>query len=484
MKIGHGLSVAAILWLCAVSGSTMTPAQEPVPQPGVDPQLRGPVHEAFAVPVGLDPKPLPIVPQQPPNPVPESPPDQKPQGNQVVWISGYWGWDEDTAQYLWVSGFWRDVPPGKRWVPGHWSQVQGGWQYTRGFWADQAQAQIAYVPPPPPSLEKGPTVPEPALDQFYVPGCWVYVERQYRWRPGYWLAQRANWIFTPAHYVWTPAGCIFVEGHWDYELARRGLLFCPVRLALDVIARPAFRFIPRLVLAVDALVDALFVDLTFHRFCFGDYFGPSYVSHGFIPWVDYHLPGNIADPFFHQFAIVHRGEANWARDFRKTYDDRRLNLALRPPRTLAEQERYRRELAEHRAITANGRTFQFTNAAVAERRFTMGMAISKVDARTMSLHAVTAAERANAAKTIEHHAALNVERKENERKFVAEKPAFRPSDVRREAKISPVPEHLRTPEMVFHPAAPVVPAHVERPVPMYEPPRPERVSREPLRHEK
>ena len=69
---------------------------------------RGPVHEAFALPVVNDPKPGLTVAKQPPAPVEEEPPDQKPAGQNVQWISGYWSWDASRDDFLWVSGVWRD----------------------------------------------------------------------------------------------------------------------------------------------------------------------------------------------------------------------------------------------------------------------------------------------------------------------------------------------------------------------------------------
>src|SRR5690349_13138830 len=44
----------------------------------VEVQTRGPLHEAFAQPFGVTPGPGPIVPKAPPGPVPEDPPEQKP----------------------------------------------------------------------------------------------------------------------------------------------------------------------------------------------------------------------------------------------------------------------------------------------------------------------------------------------------------------------------------------------------------------------
>ena len=58
------------------------PAAEPATQEGVEVMTRGPVHEAFAEPVLRDPAPTPVVPKQPPDPVEELPPDQRPEGDE------------------------------------------------------------------------------------------------------------------------------------------------------------------------------------------------------------------------------------------------------------------------------------------------------------------------------------------------------------------------------------------------------------------
>ena len=114
---------------------------------------RGPVHEAYAVPHEARPLPGPLVARQPPDPVPEEPPDQKPDGAEVRWVPGYWAFDSSDEEFLWASGFWRDVPPGRQWVPGHWQQVEGGWQWSAGLWAAAGQDEIRYLPAPPPSLD-------------------------------------------------------------------------------------------------------------------------------------------------------------------------------------------------------------------------------------------------------------------------------------------------------------------------------------------
>ena len=102
-------------------------------------QTRGPVHEAFAAPVSHDPKPGLVTAKEPPAAVEEMPPDQKPAGQNVQWIPGYWSWDQSRNDYLWISGVWREPPPGRQWVPGYWHQVDGGFQWVPGAWVPVSQ---------------------------------------------------------------------------------------------------------------------------------------------------------------------------------------------------------------------------------------------------------------------------------------------------------------------------------------------------------
>src|SRR6266545_1382850 len=148
MRAHLRLLPAAVLALFAAG-----PASADDPQ-GVEVLARGPVHEAYATTVEF-PTPSPVVPKAPPAPIEELPPDQKPDGDNVQWIPGYWHWDEDANDFLWVSGCWRDVPPGRSWVPGHWQQIDGGWVWVAGFWVAEKITEVRYLPPPPPSLDQG-----------------------------------------------------------------------------------------------------------------------------------------------------------------------------------------------------------------------------------------------------------------------------------------------------------------------------------------
>src|SRR5262249_14934551 len=156
--------------------------------------------------------------KKPPAPIDELPPDQKPEGVNVIWIPGYWAWDDEAADFLWVSGVWRNLPPGRQWVPGYWSEAEGGWQWVPGYWAEQGQQESQFLPTPPPSIDAGPSSPAPGDDSAYVPGCWIWRQTRFFWRPGFWVTYQPGYVWVPGCYRWTPSGYIFIEGHWDYML--------------------------------------------------------------------------------------------------------------------------------------------------------------------------------------------------------------------------------------------------------------------------
>lgn len=67
---------------------------------GVETLTRGPLHEAFAEPVISDPAPGLIVAMEPPAEINEIAPEFRPAGYDAIWISGYWGWDEQRERTL------------------------------------------------------------------------------------------------------------------------------------------------------------------------------------------------------------------------------------------------------------------------------------------------------------------------------------------------------------------------------------------------
>ena len=219
---------------------------------------RGPVHEAFAETVTFDPEPGIVVPKAPPAAIEEVPPEQRPAGDNVTWIPGYWSWDDERNDFLWVSGIWRNLPPGRQWIAGYWGKTAQGYQWTSGYWADASMSNVAYLPEPPATVETGPNVAAPSPDDTWLPGCWVWQNNRYAWRPGFWANGQANWDWIPAHYVWAPRGYVFVDGYWDHSIDRRGMLFAPVYFNAGVYGQAGFSYTPTTVIDLAALTSHLF----------------------------------------------------------------------------------------------------------------------------------------------------------------------------------------------------------------------------------
>jgi WXXGXW repeat (2 copies) len=314
---------------------------------GVQELTRGPIHEAFAQPVVLNPQPGPTIAKAPPAPVEEQPPDEKPEGDHVVWIPGYWQYDDDANDFLWVSGIWRTIPPGQTWVPGYWKKVDQGYQWVSGFWSNGA-TEVEYHPEPPQSLEAGPNSDPPSQDQIWVSGCWIWRDNRYLWRPGFWMAGNPDWTWVPAHYCWTPSGYIFCDGYWDYPLYRRGLLFAPVVFRGGI--RAGFIYRPRLVLDLGFLTVSLFVRPRYDHYYFGDYYAASYVRAGFYPWFSFHGSRFGYDPLYAQLDWANsRRNPNWEAQLRTAFTERRDKPQLRPPHTFAALQEWskRPEIAAH-----------------------------------------------------------------------------------------------------------------------------------------
>ena len=352
------------LWPAPACGQDPPPAPIPVPEAadaqnapasapdqtdaqGGQVMTRGPIHEAFAAPVVHDPKAAPTVSKEPPAPIQEMPPDQKPAGQNVQWIPGYWSWDVSRDDFIWISGIWREPPPNNQWVPGYWHQVDGAYQWVSGTWipiaTGQAQSQQSYLPPPPPSLEAGPNTPQPSPNVSWTPGFWSWQASGYTWRPGFWAAVQPNWIWMPAHYVWSPGGYLFVPGYWDLPVANRGLMFAPVYYPQLVYTQPNFVFTPSISIVGSAVTANLFVQANTNQYLFGNYYAQNFVSVGITPWFSFTFASGrpaYYDPLFSFYAVGNvRQNPGWVAQVREQYALRRDRVELRPANTYIEQTR-------------------------------------------------------------------------------------------------------------------------------------------------
>ena len=305
---------------------------------GVQVLTRGPVHEAFAQTVTFNPEPGITVPKAPPDAIEELPPDQRPTGDNVTWIPGYWAWDNDRDDYLWVSGIWRALPPGRQWVPGYWSPAGNDFQWTSGYWADAKRNEIEYLPEPPATVEAGPNIAAPSANDLWMPGAWVWNQNRYAWQPGYWAPAQQNWMWVPGQNLWTPRGYVSVSGYYDYSVARRGVLFAPVYFNPSVYSQQGFTYSPAMAISAAVFGNQLFLRPNYNHYYFGDYYGSSYSTAGYYPWFSYNSGGYGYDPFYANQAWQNRQNPAWAKTVQTDFQNRVDNEGARPPRTLAAQQ--------------------------------------------------------------------------------------------------------------------------------------------------
>src|SRR5688572_4421169 len=98
--IAHFRRAAILGTALFLAAWTAAPANAQQTQAGIEVLSRGPVHEAFAQPFAADAAPPPPAPKTPPPPVSEVPPDDRPDGPNVQWVSGYWSWDEERQDFI------------------------------------------------------------------------------------------------------------------------------------------------------------------------------------------------------------------------------------------------------------------------------------------------------------------------------------------------------------------------------------------------
>ena len=308
-----------------------------------DDLLRGPVHEAYAEQLNSDPVTGLLIPQKPPESVEEVPPELKPDGRQVEWISGYWAWDEDQDDFIWISGIWREVPQGFRWLPGYWTEVDGGYQWVNGTWVSTQTSEITYLnDAPPETLEQGPVGNSPTEEHIWIPGTWTWNETRYAWRPGYWSAGYENWIWVPARYQWTPRGYYYCDGYWDYPVQRRGVLFAPSYFHRRFRPRRIARFTPRVVVASNLLTVHFWVRPRYRHYYFGDYYNVGFANRGLTPWHQFPRQRRCFDPLY-----AHYGRGRRSSEF---YNQMNVQFNVfvnqpnrRPPIRFRDQDRWARE---------------------------------------------------------------------------------------------------------------------------------------------
>jgi len=323
--------------------------------------MSGPIHEAFAEPnAQADAKPL-IVTRAPPEPIDEVPPAVQPEGENIEWIPGYWGWDQNTDDFVWVTGLWRQTPPDRQWVPGYWNQVGSGYQWVSGFWADQNVAEVAYLPPPPDAPEAAPSTPQPGDNYFWVPGQWNYDNTQYQWQAGYWAQHNPDWIWVNTTYLSTPQGYVCRSGYWDYQLGYRGTIFCPVRFNSGY----SGSYRPNYVMNVGVnWLANLFVHPGYRHYYFGNYYGAR-SQQNLYPWVSYYQGHRYYDPLYSYYRAGHQNYITQVNQLHRRYVQQQQ---FRPAATVTAQQKQEKEMGQNNSSLAFN-TATIASLAVAGNQF-------------------------------------------------------------------------------------------------------------------
>lgn len=335
----YGMMVAHILLLgLGASAASAQVGETGVDSSGIQVLTRGPVHEAFAGLANYNPSPAMIVRKVPPQEIEELPPELRPEGDNVAWIPGYWGWDDERNDYIWISGIWRALPPGRQWIPGYWNNVDQGYQWVSGYWADSSVRNITYLPQPPKSLEIGPQGQAPSRDHAWTPGSWRWQQNRYAWSQGNWQQGRSDRVWIPSHYVWTPRGYVLVDGYWDYGMDRRGVLYAPVYSRSGSYSRPGNSFSPMVAVGLSALMKYIFLRPANNQYYFGDYYDPRYSRSGIYSPIDYRSRNFGYDPLYSQTRWENRQNSSWENGYAAAYDYLRKNVSARPEAIYSERQ--------------------------------------------------------------------------------------------------------------------------------------------------
>ena len=288
--------------LCPLVVAQGTPAADPGQDQDVQVLTRGPVHEAFALPVVHDPRPGLTVPKQPPAPVEEMPPDQKPAGQNVQWIpaTGAGTPAARTSSGSAASGASR-------------RRAGNGCRATGTRWTRDISGCRATGCPWPRNRAEGP-------GRGGFPGSGRLICRRLRRasRPG-----RAAPPRGPASSGRPEAGTGKTLGSSGAPgsgrpssragcgsrrttcglpgdtCSSRATGTCPWPAEASssprsIIAQPVYLRPAYVVLAVDhllasGLVTSLFVQPSYHQYCFGDYYDRAFLSVGIFPWFSFHI---------------------------------------------------------------------------------------------------------------------------------------------------------------------------------------------------
>jgi hypothetical protein len=146
-----------------------------------------------------------------------------------------------------------------------------------------------------------------------------------------------NWVWIPAHYSWSPRGYVFIDGYYDYSVARRGVLFAPVYFSSSIYSQRGYSYSPQTVINPAVFARHLFLRPSYGHYYFGDYYASSYTSRGFSPWFSFATSRTGYDPFYAHQRWHHRSDSQWDRGVAADFAHRRDHEESRPPHNWAAQ---------------------------------------------------------------------------------------------------------------------------------------------------
>jgi hypothetical protein len=189
-----------------------------------------------------------------------------------------------------------------------------------------------------------------------------------------------GWVWAPSHYVGTPRGYVFVGGHWDYSLRRRGVLFAPVYFPRHYYERPGFSYSLSVAVDIGNLEFGLFTCPRYNHYYFGDYYDNVYIGIGIFPWYECRSRHFWYDPIYeHDRWRHHKIDRDWDAHERHEYDRRRDDRDLRTPRTYREMEKRLDKMPE--AKRKDIRIAETMDKVVADKKSPMKFESIKNDAR-------------------------------------------------------------------------------------------------------
>ena len=243
---------------------------------GAEVLTRGPVHEAFAGVVSFNPEPGVIVDKAPPEAIEELPPEERPEGDNITWIPGYWAWDDERSDFLWISGTWRALPPGREWIAGYWAAVREGYQWISGYWADAAVEETTYLPnrPQPWKPDRMSQPLHRITDGHRATGSGIRSVT----RGGRVIGRKAGRIGNGCPLTMSGLREDIFSSMAIGIMVLPGVASCSRRCISNrgVYSRPGYRYSPLVAINLLAFMENLFLRPSYHHYYFGDYYEPRY----------------------------------------------------------------------------------------------------------------------------------------------------------------------------------------------------------------